>query len=359
MIFLAMLLSVALSLSKMSATKRFLTGRSCYAANFSSSSTLWPEIASIDKSASTGLPESIEAKLMKLYPSDITPDPTIVAKQARDYYQPVYGYLRHLLKLKRSAGTPGPVLVGISAPQGCGKTTLTDLMQELFREHDDASVAVMSLDDFYLTAVDQKTLKEKYMGNSLVELRGNAGTHDMELMMDTVKALQSGEKCTIPRYDKSVNGGKGDRAAKDEWASFDKSPDIVLFEGWMLGFDPVPAEALKDEEMQVVNTYLQGYKDLHASFDGWLVVGLSSIDLVYKWRQHAESKMIASGKTGMSEAEVRDFINRFMPSYEHYLPSLYAQGPKWRKVDAATGKAVSALLVTINEDRMPQFVKEL
>ena len=138
-----MLLSVALSLSKMSATKRFFTGRSCYAANFSSSSTLWPEIASIDKSASTGLPESIEAKLMKLYPSDITPDPTIVAKQARDYYQPVYGYLRHLLKLKRSAGTPGPVLVGISAPQ-VWQDNSNRLMQELFRR-DDASVTVMSL----------------------------------------------------------------------------------------------------------------------------------------------------------------------------------------------------------------------
>ena len=354
-----MFLSAALTLSRVSAMKRLSTGRYFSAHNFSTSSDMWPDIARLDDSASVGLSESIEEKLVKLYPSDVTPDSNIVAKQARDYYQPVYGYLRHLLKLKKSKGTPGPLCVGISAPQGCGKTTLTDLMQELFLERDNASVAVMSLDDFYLTAADQKALKEKYAGNSLVELRGNAGTHDMTLMTDTVKTLQSGKSCVIPRYDKSVNGGKGDRADRAEWATFDRSPDIVLFEGWMLGFDPIHTESVKSQHMQVVNEHLHGYKDLHESFDGWLVVGLSSIDLVYKWRQHAESKMIASGKTGMSEAEVRDFINRFMPAYEHYLPSLYAEGPKCRKGDASTGNPVSALLVTINEDRMPQSVKEL
>ena len=323
---------------------------------FHSSSGMWPSFLDDKLEASNDFSKSIEKKLVNLYPRDVTPDPEIVTRQAKDYYLPVYGYLHHLLELKRDSGTTGPLCVGISAPQGCGKTTLTDLMKELFMERNNASVAVMSLDDFYLTAADRKAVREKHQGNSLVELRGSAGTHDLDLMMNTVRTLQNGEPCTVPRYDKSVNNGKGDRAADTEWANFEKSPDIILFEGWMLGFDPI--ESVNSEEMEIVNSYLTEYKALHECFDGWLVIGLTSMDLVYKWRQHAESKMIANGKPGMTEEEVRDFINRFMPSYEHYLPSLYSTGPRSRKVDRK-GKPVPALLVTINEDRMPQAVKEL
>jgi hypothetical protein len=42
-----------------------------------------------------------------------------------------------------------PVYVGISAPQGCGKTTMTDIMVRLFAKQGVHAVA-LSLDDFYL-----------------------------------------------------------------------------------------------------------------------------------------------------------------------------------------------------------------
>jgi pantothenate kinase-related protein Tda10 len=65
-----------------------------------------------------------------------------------------------------------PLLIGISAPQGCGKTTLTNQMVKLFDEQNLRCVS-MSLDDFYLTAQEQTSLAEKYRGNALLKYRGN------------------------------------------------------------------------------------------------------------------------------------------------------------------------------------------
>ncbi len=47
----------------------------------------------------------------------------------------------------------------------------------------------------------------------------------------------------VPRYDKSCHGGRGDRAPESAWPVVKGPLDIVLFEGWMLGFTPVPKEA--------------------------------------------------------------------------------------------------------------------
>ncbi len=327
---------------------------------FHMSTTKFPSFLSKEmKSTPASMLESVKDKLVKLYPADVTPSADIVQRQASDYYLPVYCYLKYLLQKKHSSGAGGPLFVGISAPQGSGKTTLTDLMQALLLEHDEVGATVMSLDDFYLTADDQAALRTEYSDNKLLELRGNAGTHDMPLMMNTLRDLRESDgQVVVPRYDKSVNNGKGDRAPKDEWIKVDKAPTVVLFEGWMLGFESLPPTNMKDKSISTVNKYLEQYNSLHSVFDGWLVIGLTSMDLVYKWREHAEKAMRAGGKGGMSEEEVKDFVDRYMPAYEHYLPGLYGSGPGDRKV-TDKGEKVDALMVTIDENRMPVSVKAL
>lgn len=47
---------------------------------------------------------------------------------------------------------------------------------------------------------------------------------------------QSQDEILIPRYDKSAYGGKGDRAPKDQWQKVQGPLDLVIVEGWMLGF---------------------------------------------------------------------------------------------------------------------------
>lgn len=43
-----------------------------------------------------------------------------------------------------------------------------------------------------------------------------------------------------------------------------------------------------------------------------------------RWRDEQEQHLRAAGKPALSEAQVRDFVDRFMPAYEAYLPRLYA-----------------------------------
>ena len=78
--------------------------------------------------------------------------------------------------------------------------------------------------------------------NKLLQVRGNAGTHDLQLGQDTLRALQgagSSAEVAVPRYDKSQHGGRGDRVPSSAWPCVKAPIDIILFEGWMLGFSPV------------------------------------------------------------------------------------------------------------------------
>lgn len=101
----------------------------------------------------------------------------------------IYFWLRWLLR--RGAGdsrdsrddgrAPGRCqVIGINAPQGAGKTTLVNSLRDLFRQ-DGLSSVVLSIDDFYLTRAEQQALAARHAGNRLLEYRGNAGTHDVEL----------------------------------------------------------------------------------------------------------------------------------------------------------------------------------
>ncbi len=157
----------------------------------------------------------------------------------------------------------------------------------------------------------------------------------------------------LPRYDKSAFAGRGDRAAPSTWPSVTLPVDIVLFEGWMLGFRPQPEAAVAaiDPNLVAVNAALTEYNAAWDRFvDAWLVVEVDDPNFVYDWRLQAEVKMRASGKAGMTDEQVKDFVDRYMPAYRAYLPSLYAQGP-------TTARAGHLLVVEVDEARQPLDVQ--
>ena len=49
----------------------------------------------------------------------------------------------------------------------------------------------------------------------------------------------------------SAYQGKGDRASESEWAKVHPPVDVVLFEGWMLGFTPIPENQAAAVDAQV------------------------------------------------------------------------------------------------------------
>ena len=73
---------------------------------------------------------------------------------------------------------------------------------------------------------------------------------------------------------------------------------------------------------------------------------LYALQWVYKWRLQAEEKMRASGKAGMTDEQIADFVSRFMPAYQAYLPRLYARGP-------TTCRKGKTLVIEVDENRSP------
>ena len=265
-------------------------------------------------------------------------------------------YAAHIHKNVRRQHPDTPaVVIGISAPQGCGKSTIVGQLVQLFAAAGLKAVA-LSTDDFYKTRAEQAALAQANPGNPLLEFRGNAGSHDLELGAETVKALRA---CTFkdaevrcPRYDKSAHGGKGDRAAAAAWESVRGPVDVVLLDGWSLGFqavEPGAAEAVHPG-LGKINELLPQYNEMwDALCDAWIVFQVDDPHCVFDWRLQAEQRMRAAGRPGLSNAEIADFVGRFMPAYEAYLPKLYADGPP-----GAAGRDPSKVLtIPIDANRAP------
>lgn len=267
------------------------------------------------------------------------------------YYLPVYFWLRGQLKAQSL-----PLCIGISAPQGCGKSTLCEQLVSLFT-FEGKRAASISIDDFYLTNADQRVLASEHPGNRLLELRGNAGTHDIPLGAETLRQLKTAPKGTtiqLPRYDKSAYQGRGDRAEEGSWPSVVAPVDVILFEGWMLGFNAVDDEIAGkiDSHLLPVNTFLKGYKDgWDAHVDCWLVVKVKEPEYAFEWRLQAEQAMRAAGKPAMSDDQVADFVSRYMPAYKAYLPGLYARGP-------TTAESGRLLVVEVDKNREPAALQQ-
>lgn len=248
-----------------------------------------------------------------------------------------------------------PMIVGVSGCQGSGKTTLCDTLAHLLKAAPyNLRVVSFSLDDVYLTHQDQVKLSMKYRDNPLYQQRGQAGSHDLALASQTLQSLlntkNQGDTVPIPVYDKSLHSGQGDRLDKSDW-KYPVAPfDIILFEGWMLGFKTLPEKNVKQhvnlkfDDVNVMNTELQKYEDdLYPYFDIFIHLSPFKLDQVYQWRLQQEHHMKQTrGVDGLSDEAVRVFVDTYMPAYELYLPRLdkvgfYGQGYLGEKLKGYEG----------------------
>lgn len=69
-----------------------------------------------------------------------------------------------------------PLIVGLSGPQGCGKTTIVN------RLSNDPRVISFSLDDFYYGHEDMMAVANANPDNPFLKFRGCPGTHDLKLL---------------------------------------------------------------------------------------------------------------------------------------------------------------------------------
>ncbi|MBW4614877.1 MAG: glycerate kinase [Desmonostoc vinosum HA7617-LM4] len=211
-----------------------------------------------------------------------------------------------------------PLIQGILGGQGTGKTTMSQVLTLILQELGYRTLS-LSLDDLYKTYSDRLALREQ---DPRLIWRGPPGTHDIDLglnLLDQIRQLHS--PILVPRFDKSAYGGAGDRTTPEMITS----ADIVLFEGWFVGVKPIsdhvfemaPPPIITEEDRRFardINYRLHEYLPLWERLDSLIVLCPIDYRCSLEWRKQAEQQMIAAGKSGMSNAEIEQFVNYFWRS---------------------------------------------
>jgi D-glycerate 3-kinase len=212
-----------------------------------------------------------------------------------------------------------PFIQGILGAQGTGKTTMSMILV-LILQHLGYRTLSLSLDDLYKTYSDRLALMQQ---DSRLLWRGPPGTHDIYLATSLLDQIHQGNSPVIvPRFDKSAYGGMGDRTTPEVITN---PIDIVLFEGWFVGVKPIPPKVLltppppilTDVDKQFasdMNNQLKDYLPLWERLDSLIVLYPTDYRYSLAWRKQAERQMIAAGKSGMSDAEIEEFVNYFWRS---------------------------------------------
>ncbi|KAJ5727644.1 hypothetical protein N7493_005464 [Penicillium malachiteum] len=260
----------------------------------------------------------------------------------------------HIEAHAKSQAANGPFILGLTGLQGSGKSTWTDALVDTLRNRHNYKTINISLDDLYLDHDDLVRVRLENPQNKLLQTRGQPGTHDTELSVSFFKSVRdSSQETLLPSFDKSLFNGEGGRVPFDKWQRISSGEiiDIVVFEGWCVGFQPLEEdqvrsrwngavkgsnqsgyviETLKDhaiEHLLEVNGSLRQYCELFMGpghFD--YLVHLDTDDLVnvYEWRIQQEHALWQWKNRGMSDEEVVSFVRGYMPAYELYLDQLRA-----------------------------------
>jgi len=245
-----------------------------------------------------------------------------------------------------------PLIQGILGGQGTGKTTLAAILT-LILKHLGYRVGSLSLDDLYKTYADRLQLQQ---ADPRLRWRGPPGTHDIQLGLTTLQQLRSAEPShpvQLPRFDKSAWNGAGDRTQPETGIGI----DIVLFEGWFVGVRPIDPFQFDTAPPPIVtpgdrafardtNQRLHDYLPLWEQLDALILLYPIDYRLSQQWRQQAEQQMKASGRSGMSDAEIEQFVTYFWRSLH---PDLFIT-PLRQNANLVN------LVIEINPDHLPGAV---
>jgi D-glycerate 3-kinase len=232
--------------------------------------------------------------------------------------------------IARSPPKRRPVIVDLSAPQGASKTTLTGQICRRLASRDGLNAVSISIDDFYVTRREQADLATRYIDNPYLQHRGYPGTHDINLgrrVLNALKSIDEYGSVVLPAYDRMACRGMGDRRLESDWPIILAPLDLVILEGWMLGFASVEPDMLPDRHLRLINEFLRPYATWLSCLDAFVWLEPEDSRFVLDWRVEAEEQSRAQERGGMSIDEVKAFAERFLPAYLIYLPGLRERSP--------------------------------
>lgn len=224
---------------------------------------------------------------------------------------------------------------GLLGGQGTGKTTLGLVLNVLLKNLGKTFLSI-SLDDIYKTYLERQKIRDR---RPALIWRGPPSTHDIDLGIEVLQKLRDRDPnhpqaITIPRFDKSLYGGAGDRLEPE----ISYGADIVLFEGWFVGLRPLPISAFRNFVPPILtesdrdfalecNANLYNYLPLWDCLDSLIVLVPKDYNYSIQWRLEAEHKLINSGKTGMDDEEIIRFVEYFWKALhpELFMPHLIGE----------------------------------
>lgn len=239
-----------------------------------------------------------------------------------------------LERLQQLAGQGLRPAIGLNAPVGAGKSSLCRLLAGVARQRG-LRLAVASIDDFYLPW--QQRLRA-LAGNPFGVTRVPPGSHDPALLLRCLRDWRAGGELRLPRFDKTLRAGEGDRGGEQLLRA-----DALLLEGWLLGCRPLgPALATLDLELLMATAgprtptpeewawlprwdrELRAYGPAWDRLDGLWVLRPLSWSLPRRWRFQAEARQRRAGGGALTGAALERLVRASLCSLppELYLSQL-------------------------------------
>lgn len=300
----------------------------------------------------------IDCHLNSIYPiSDIVYYNTMPASKIPEadierVLSHVQPFIAQHLNTQSSKSTKRPFILGLTGLQGSGKSTWTDALVTALQQGFNYITINLSLDDLYLDHDELVNVRTNNPSNQLLQARGQPGTHDIDISLAFFQSLMDPSRDTlIPSFDKSLFNGEGGRAPRESWRRVPAgtSVDVVVFEGWCIGFQPLSDDVIKDtwnktlqtqatskyptrtlkdhtiEDLLEVNNNLRRYCEIFMGprhFDYLVHLDTDNLVNVYEWRIQQEHALWQMKNQGMTDDEVVKFVKGYMPAYELYLDQL-------------------------------------
>jgi len=256
--------------------------------------------------------------------------------------------LAHLADLQIRPDQRRPVLL-LNGPVGAGKSTLVRQLASLAPAQG-LRLAVGSIDDAYLPLPERLNRLE---GNPFGVTRVPPGSHDVDLLVDRIEAWRGGSSLRLPRFDKTLAAGQGDRCGDTEEAA-----DALVLEGWLMGCRPLGQHALatglawrQDWDLSEAernwlprwDRELERYQPLWRIADGLWVLRPRHWSLARRWRFQAEARQRRAGGAWLAPEE----LERLVRSSLHSLPPPLYQDPLVAGFDGG---------IEANRDRSPSGI---
>ena len=227
---------------------------------------------------------------------------------------------------------------GLNGPVGAGKSLFCQQLLELAAPLG-LRLAVASIDDLYLPW-NQRI--QAMAGNPFGVNRVPPGSHDLPLLLERLGAWRAGGPLRLPRFDKTLREGDGDRLPATPSGPEDRVDALVL-EGWLMGCRPLglaagaaehfvglelapglpPLSAEEAAWLSRWDQHLEAYAPLWDGWDGLWLFQPAHWGLPRRWRFQAEARQRHRGGAWLAPAALDALVRASLAS----LPPALYQAP--------------------------------